>query len=124
MPEFSGLPVAAEDNPEVVIAQNGYDSEAVDMRAQTLGAVFFPSGFQGTSVRIKASDTLDGTYSLIEDGNGNPMTITLSSSVTSDGAWVSLDAVKLSVYRFLKISAVTQQTGAARTLKLAGRRFS
>lgn len=62
------------------IAASGTTSEAVDLSGCDLCGIFVPSTFDGTTITLTASTTIDGTFVAVQDGNGNAFTITTTAS--------------------------------------------
>lgn len=95
----------------VTIASGSTDSSAIDVGGHTMLAIYFPTGFTGSTVTFKGSS--DGTtyYAIYSGGAAVSETVVANS-------YVSIDAniTALTPYRFLKIVADAQS--GARTMHL------
>lgn len=106
------MPVAQETadlrdfSQTVTIADSATDSGAVDLAGQVLVGCFLDSGFDGTTLKFKASTTLGGTFSVVNDGAGD-----LSKTVAAS-KYVALDPAVFAGIRYLKFTAGTSQTGS------------
>lgn len=54
----------------VTISSGQTESAAIDCIKKSLVGINFPSGFDGSSIFFKSSDTLEGSYNLLTDING------------------------------------------------------
>ncbi len=99
----------------ITIADGQTASPAIDLIGTYVVALIIPTGFEGTTLALQGSDSLDGTYYNAYNTAGTQLVPVVAASryipfVPSDTASI----------RFLKLVAGTAQTGAI-TIKLVTR---
>ncbi len=97
------------------IANGQTDSGAIDLTGLELVGLFAPAGFDGTQLKFSAAPAIDGAYVTVQDGNGTDYVLT----VTPNRYIPFPDLTLTSGLRFVKLSAVTTQTGGDSILPLA-----
>lgn len=91
----------------VTILDGQTESSAIDLAGMRLVGVILPSGFDGTTLGVKAADTLGGTYYTVADG-----TAAVSLTVAASQAVGFKDQIPtMFPWRFIKLVAGTAQTG-------------
>lgn len=93
----------------VTVASGGTTSGALDLHGCTPVGFFLPSTFDGTTIKLTASTTIDGTYVAVQDGAASPADITYTTSAASKYVAVTNPDALLGL-RFIKVVLGTQTT--------------
>lgn len=120
------MPSASQFQPVVcsdltaTIASGQTTSGAVDLGGTMLCGVFLPATFDGTTLKLQAAPTIDGTYVAVENGAGTPAEITLTASGHSKYVPVKeADFPLMRGLRFIKLVAGSSQTSTDTVITLA-----
>lgn len=93
--------------PTVVIANGATQSDAVDIRNQTIVGFRCAAGFTGTSITVQEAPTFSGTYqTVIDPTTGSDITIAVAASKTT-----TISPQALACVQFLKITSNAAEAG-------------
>src|SRR5260370_538426 len=104
-------PTVSYETVTITIATSTTVSNAIDLFGCTPVGILLPSTFDGTTLKLQACDTFDGTYVAVEDGATSPAEITLTASAASK--YIAISGTiqqQLRGIRFLKVVTGSAQT--------------
>lgn len=90
----------------ITISSGETVSPAIDLIGTYVVGMIIPTTFDGTSLSLQGSNSLDGTYHNVYNTSGSQVTATVAASRYV--AFVPSDTASI---RFLKLVAGTMQTG-------------
>lgn len=102
---FKPTPPPVVETITATIPSSGTTSGAVDLRGTKLAAIITPAALTGTALAIHASDTADGTYTVVTTADG-----AVSIPVAASGNY-AVDDELFKRYQFIKL--VSNATEAA-----------
>ena len=91
------------------------DSGAIDLSGLEVAGFFVPSNFTATSISIKASPTISGTYVAVQDGYGTTYSLTVAAS-----KYIPINNFNIIAgLRFIKLTAGAAQASTDAIITLA-----
>lgn len=103
---------------DVVIANGGTTSAAINVAGNQVVGFIFPASFEGATISFTAAPTATGTYDAVKNANdGSALTVYSAAST-----FVPVNPADLSALQYFKIVSASS-VGADRTIKVIARQF-
>jgi hypothetical protein len=99
----------------ITISVGQTESDIIDFQNTTLVGLDIPTNFSGTSITLKASISLNGTYRNVPDGNGDAITIDITPNTL-----VPFVGADFFATQFVKLVSNISQSGSDCTLTAIG----
>lgn len=100
---------------DAAIANGQNDSNALDLSGRKYLCLIMPATFDGTQISFLVSDSIGGTYVELDYDDGTQVIATVAQGKAC--ALSSKAAIALAAAQYVKLHAVTPQTGN-RTIKV------
>lgn len=94
------------DTIQATILNGQTESSIVDLKGTTSAVLYIPASFTGTSISFQTSFDNGDTFFVLQDGNGNPVSPSVSPSIS-----VPLSPQQFYGIRLLKIVSGSAEVG-------------